>query len=289
MKKWISPFLTGLALLCLGCSNRADAQEFKEHLSKEFSVSSAATGRLAIYNLNGPIKVEGYAGDKVIVGIEKVITADDSDRLALGKAEFKLGFDQHGDSITVYIAEPFDTRPHRWEQWNGNNRNIEYDFQLSFVVRVPYGMNLVVSTVNRGDIIVSDVAGALDINNVNGPITIRNAKGATRAKTINGDLTVNYLDMPPTPSDYYTLNGTLSVTYPASLSAVCQFKSMNGSFYTDFPNVEILPAQVTKNQEQTGNGLMYKLNIAKRVKIGGGGKLFKFETMNGDIYIKKQS
>ena len=80
MKKWISPFLTGLALLCLGCLNAAHAQEFKEHISKEFPVSSAATGRLAIYNLNGPIKVEGYAGDKVIVGIDKVITADDTDR-----------------------------------------------------------------------------------------------------------------------------------------------------------------------------------------------------------------
>jgi hypothetical protein len=289
MKKWISPFLTGLALLCLGGFSGANAQEFKEHIQKEFPVSAAATGRLAIYNLNGPIKVEGYAGDKVIVAIDKVITADDSDRLNMGKAEFRLGFDQHGDSITVYIAEPIDTRPHKWERWEGNNRNIEYDFQLSFVVRVPYAMNLLVSTVNRGDIVVQDVAGALDVNNVNGPITIKNARGATRARTINGDLTVNYLDMPATPSDYYTLNGTLSVTYPANMSGICQFKSMNGSFYTDFPNVEILPAQVTKNQEQTGSGLMYKLNIAKRIKIGGGGKLFKFETMNGDIYIKKQS
>jgi len=285
MKKFITPFLTGLALLCLA---GAEAQEYKEHIQKEFPVTAAAAGHVVIYNLNGPIKVEGYGGDKVEIGIDKVITADDSDRLNKGKAEFKLGFDQHADSITVYIAEPFDTRPHKWVGWDGD-RNIEYDFQLSFTVRVPYAMNVKVSTVNRGDIVVQDVSGALDVNNVNGPITIKNAKGETRAHTINGDLTVNYLDMPPMGSDYYTLNGTLTVTYPASMSGICQFKSMNGSFYTDFPDFEILPAQVTKNEQQTGKGVMYKLNVAKRIKIGNGGKLFKFETMNGDIYIKKQS
>ena len=286
MKKLFIPFLTGLLLLCFAGAN---AQEFKEHITKEFPVTSAATGQLAIYNLNGPIRVEGYAGDKIVVDIDKVITADDNDRLTIGKNEFRLGFDQHGDTIVVYIAEPFDTRPHRWENRNGNNKQIDYDFQLSFTVRVPYTLGLHISTVNRGDISVSDVAGPLDINNVNGPITIKNAKGATRAKTINGDLTVNYLDTPPAISDYYTLNGTLSVTYPPSLSAICQFKSMNGSFYTDFPNVEILPALVTKNTVPHGDGITYKLNIAKQIRIGNGGKLFKFETLNGDIYIKKQS
>lgn len=289
MKKQFFPFLTGLALLCF-CG--ANAQEFREHIEKEFTLSSASAGRLAVYNVNGPIKVEGYAGDKVVIGIDKRISADDSDRLAEGKAEFKLGFEQHGDSILVYIAEPFDSRPHKWRRYEGDyegERNIEYEYQLSFTIRVPYAMNMHVSTVNNGDIQVQDVAGALDVDNVNGPIIIKNARGATRAHTINGDLTVSYREMPPMGSDYYTLNGTLSATYPANLNAICQFKSMNGSFYTDFPDVEILPAGVTKNEEPGRAGVRYKLNISKQVKIGSGGKLFKFETLNGDIYIKKQS
>ena len=287
MKRVFSPLLCGLALLC--CAG-VKAQEFKEHISKEFAVSKAASGVLAIYNLNGPVKVQGYAGDKVIVEIDELITADDSTDLQAGKDEFKMGIDQRTDSIMFYIAEPYDTRPHRrWRDDGWNTRRPEYDFQLSFTVKVPYAMSVIASTVNRGDIVVQDVAGSLDVNNVNGPITIRNAKGATRAKTINGDVTVNYLDVPPTASDYYTLNGELSVTYPASMSAICQFKSMNGSFYTDFSDVVVLPAQVEKNRQHTGDGVMYKLNVAKQVKIGSGGQLFKFETMNGDIYVKKQS
>jgi hypothetical protein len=287
MKRIFLPLFCGLALLCAA---GVKAQEFREHISKEFPVSAARPGLLAIYNLNGPVKVEGYAGDKVVVEIDELITADDSTDLQAGKNEFRLGIDQKTDSIMFYIAEPYDTRPHRrWNDDGWNTRRPAYDFQLSFTVKIPYAMGLIASTVNRGDIVVQDVAGTLDLNNVNGPITIRNAKGATKVRTINGDVTVNYLDVPPAASDYYTLNGELSVTYPASMSAICQFKSMNGSFYTNFSDVEILPAQVEKNRQQTGDGVMYKLNVAKQVKIGSGGKLFKFETMNGDIYVKKQS
>jgi hypothetical protein len=287
MKRVFSPLLCGLALLCY---TGVKAQEFREHITKEFPVTAAKPGVLAIYNLNGPVKVEGYAGDKVVVEIDKVITADDSTDLQTGKREFKMGIDQNADTIMFYIEEPYDTRPHRrWRDDGWGTRRPEYEFQLSFIIKVPYAMNVVASTVNRGDIVVQDVAGTLDLNNVNGPITIRNAKGATKVRTINGDVTVNYLDVPQTASDYYTLNGELSVTYPASMSAVCQFKSMNGSFYTNFSDVVILPAQVIKNREQTGNGVMYKLNVARQIKIGSGGQLFKFETMNGDIYVKKQS
>ena len=289
MKKIICPLLTGLTMFCLA-PTLARAQEFKEHIRKEFAAPKPSAEVLAIYNLNGPIRVEGYSGDKVVVEIDKTLSASDTDNLEFGKREFQLGFDQHGDSIVVYIAEPFDTRPHNWNRYDRSDRREHgYDFNLAFVVRVPFGMNLHISTVNHGDVEVQDVAGELSVHNVNGRITIKNAKGATTARTINGDLTVNYVSAPLGPSEYYTLNGKLEVTYPADLSAICQFKSMNGEFYTDFPNAEILPVTVTKNEEHRETGTRYKLNIARRVKIGNGANLFRFETMNGNIYIKKQS
>jgi hypothetical protein len=63
---------------------------------------------------------------------------------------------------------------------------------------------------------------------------------------------------------------------------------MNGQYYTDFPNAEILPARVTKTQSSEGGSTTYKLNKNSDVRIGAGGKTFKFETLNGNIYIKKQ-
>jgi DUF4097 and DUF4098 domain-containing protein YvlB len=288
MKKFCIPLLAGLVICC--AKSTALAQEFKEKVSKTFTLEKAASSTvLTLYNIAGSIKVEGYSGNQVVMEIDKTISADNSQDLETGKKEFKLGFDQKEDSIIAYIAEPYDSRPHRNWHNGWDDRRIEYDYHLDFTIKVPIGINLHVSTINDGDISVKDVTGTLGVYNVNGAIEIANAKGTTTAHTVNGGVTVSYQDTPPEASSYYTVNGEMSITYPASLSADLQFKSMNGEFYTDFPNVEIMPARVVKSQEKKGGTTVYKLNKNMEVRIGTGGKLFKFETLNGNIYIKKQS
>ncbi|HTI93394.1 MAG TPA: hypothetical protein VL727_22505 [Puia sp.] len=288
MKRKFIPLFVGLGMLC-AIRPAANAQEFKEHIKKEFPVLKATGTVLAIYDLEGSINVEGYAGDKVVLEIDKVISAKTTELVETGKKEFKLEFEQKSDSIIVYIAEPYDTRPHSDRQRYNNERRIEYRCQLQFTVKVPYDMSLDIRTVNNGSLSIQDVNGSLKAHNVNGGITIKNAKGATEARTINGGVTVNYLSVPTDSSSYYTLNGTLEVTYPAALSANIQFKSMNGAFYTDFENTEPLPLFVVKNVENAGKGTMYRLDVARRIKFGNGGTVLKFETMNGNIYVKKQS
>jgi hypothetical protein len=296
MKKLFFPLLAGLGIVCgFRIDASAQKQEFKQHISKEFTLQKGMGGVLALYNLNGSLNVEGYSGDKVLIEVDERLTADDNEDLEVGKKEFKLAFDTTADSIIVYIAEPFDTRPcnncDRWDRRGGysDRREIPYDFDLVFTIKVPYHMNLNISTVNKGDITVESVSGSLRVNNVNGKITIKDARADTWAHTINGNLTVNYLEIPTGNSEFYTLNGTLSVTFPQSLSADLQFKSWNGSFYTDFPKWEILPVKVTKNVQKKEGGTEYQLIIDKQIRIGEGGRLFKFETMNGNIYIKRQA
>ncbi|MCW3088408.1 MAG: hypothetical protein JWQ78_1794 [Sediminibacterium sp.] len=288
MKKILIPLVAGCVL---SCAQPSAAQEFKTHVSKEFTVQKGASATvLSIYNIFGSVKVEGYAGDKVIMEIDQTISAKSNEVLEEGKKEFQLAFDQQSDTIMAYIAAPYDSRPHEnYGHWN-DRRRIEYKYTLEFTVKVPYNMNLNVSTVNNGNVLVKDVGGSLRVSNVNGAITVANAKsGKMHIHTINGDVTVNHLAIPDTESSYYTLNGRLEVTYPSNLSADLEFKSMNGSFYTDFPDAEILPGRVTKTQEKKADGTVYKLNKNSDLRIGGGGKTFKFETLNGNIYIKKQS
>ena len=310
MKLDFIPLIAGLALSCAQTPAYSQAskqetkqevrrerykkeypEEFKEHISKQYTIQKTTGSMLTIYNLEGFIKVEGYAGDKVLIEVDKTISAKTTAILEEGKKEIKLGFEQIGDSVAAYMIEPWDTRPHDWkdrDNWQDHKR-IEYRCNLEFTVKVPFNINLRVSAVNNGDVTVKDVTGTLRVNNVNGAITITNAKGKTDAHTINGDLTVNYLSNPPEASSYNTLNGKLTVTYQPDLSADLQFKSMNGAFYTDFPDTEILPVTITKNQEKKGDGTVYKLNKDTQMRIGKGGTKIKFETMNGNIYIKKQS
>ncbi len=285
MKNVLIPMLAGLVLSC--AHSVAQSQEFKEKVNKEFAGAST----LVIYNINGFIDVEGTNSDKVSFEVDKRITAKEKEVLEEGKRELKLVFEQKGDTVIAYIAEPFDSRPNEnYRNWNnGENRRIEYDYTLDFTVKVPRQMNVRVSTVNRGDVTVKDVAGPMRVRNVNGGIRLTNARGATDVHTINGNVEANYLASPPEKSSYYTLNGDIKVSYPANLSADLQFKTFQGEFYTDFPETEVLPAQVVKNEERKGDKTVYKLNKTTSIRIGNGGKTLRFETFNGSVYIKKQS
>jgi hypothetical protein len=288
MKKIIVILLVGTGILCT--LPKANAREFKEHLSKEFTLAGNASGsKLFIYNISGFIKVEGYSGNTVLLEMDKTISADDDKNLETGKKEFRLAFQQNNDTVMAYIASPFDSRPHRKWQYNDDRRDIDYNYNVDFTVKVPFGMNLNISTINDGIISVNNVTGTLDISNINEQIIIKNAKGTTYAHTINGDVTVNYLTNPPEESSYTTINGNIKISYQPGLSADLQFKSMNGEFFTDFPDVERLPASVIKEKANKGEGTVYKLNAKTSVRFGKGGKTFKFETLNGNVYIKKQS
>lgn len=278
----------GIGIICT--VPKANGREFKEHLNKEFTISKdASSGTLFIYNISGFIKVEGCEGNRVLLEMYKTITADDDNNLETGKKEFRLAFDRNSDTIIAYIAEPFDSRPHRNWQYNDDRDEIRYSFNVDFIVKVPFGMNLHISTVNDGIISVNNVSGALHISNVNAEISIKNARGTTYAHTVNGDVSVDYLSNPSGESSYNTINGNIHISFQPDLSADLQFKSIHGDFFTDFPDVELLPASVTKIREKNGAGTIYKLNTITAVRFGKGGKIFRFETLNGNIYIRKQS
>ncbi|MES2276652.1 MAG: hypothetical protein V4592_11570 [Bacteroidota bacterium] len=267
---------------------RNGGPEFKEHISKQFTLQKPAAGSVfALYNVFGGVKVEGYSGNQVVIEIDETIMGDKAEDVELAKKEFKLGFDQKADSIIAYTAAPYDSRPHDHGYHNDGDHNRHYIVKLEYTVKVPNNIYLRVSTVNDGDMYIKDVYGALNVYNVNGPITIVNAKSTTVARTVNGPVTVNYLSIPQDASSYYTVNGKMEVTYPSNFEANLQFKSMNGQFFTDFPDTEVLPTEIVKTENKNNNGTTYKMNKNTAIRVGKGGKLFKFETLNGNIYIKK--
>ncbi len=262
----------------------ADKIEYKQHISKQFTLQKPAAGSVfALYNVFGDVKVEGYNGNQVMIEIDETIMANKAEDLEEAKKSFKPGFDQKADSIIAYTAEPYDSRPNI----GSNNARRNYTIKLDYTVKVPNNINIKVSTVNSGEVIVKDVYSTLNASNVNGPVTIVNAKGITNAHTVNGNITASYLAIPPDASGYKTVNGKVEVSYPSSLSADMQLRSMNGQFYTDFPNAEKLPTEITKTESRKDNAIVYRLNKSTKIRVGNGGKLFKFETLNGNIYIKK--
>jgi len=289
MKPSILPQLTGVLVLLFSCQAQAQDREATEKISKEFTVSTDASRNvLALYNIDGAVTVQGYDGNKVVIEATKIIRADDQQTLELGKKEAQLGFLQRGDSIVVYTAAPYDSRPHdNHNEWH--HKDIDYHYTFNYVVKVPRQLNLHLSTVNNGKVTVQDVAGKIEAYNVNGAIALTGVRGTTKARTVNGNVEASYVGNPDGASSYHTINGQIIVSYPKDISADVHFKSMHGELLTDFPNVETLPVQVTQNKQNSGNGTRYKLNKDTAMRLGKGGKDFRFETLNGDVTIKQQS
>lgn len=285
MKKLIIPVLAGLGLVCTFVTLD---QEYTENITREFTLQKEGSqSTMAVYNVFGFVRVEGYNGDKVLCSVKKTISGENSSDIEKGKSEVTLDFIQNADSIVAFITEPFDTRPRKHIS-NNRDHKIDYNFRLDFTVKVPYDMNLTISTILSGDIEITSVNGKLDVHHVNGAITLNDIKGITNARTVNGNIYARYASNPHGESSYTTINGDINVHYKPGLSADMQFKSMTGEFFTDFPEAKLQPNVVTKSKTEKENTTVYKIDNVSNIRFGEGGWLYNFETLNGNVYIKNQ-
>ena len=276
-------------------------QQFNEKITREltFEKKSDKNG-LMIANINGSIKVEGYNGDKILVEVEKSILAKTNERLEKGKQEIQLGIIDLADTLILYVkgtCSDFgrnNQKYHRneragkgwnynWSSWDKNCKE-EYRYTMNFTVKVPFHINLAVSTINDGDISVNQVKGSVYADNINGAIKLSKIAGPTSVSSINGNLDLDYEQNPNAPCRYYALNGDINIFFKKGLAASVSFESFNGDFFTNVESIEALPVQLEKKQK--GNGVEYKLN-GHRYKVGKGGVTLDFETFNGDVILKE--
>jgi len=275
----------------------AAAQEFTEKIEKKLAFEKkGAQNALVVSNINGSINVVGYEGDEILVEVNKKITAKTSARLEKGKQELQLGVVNDVDTIYLYVQDGCNIfSRHARNRWSRNDWgydsdcrdcNIEYDYAMDFTIKVPSNINVAVSTINEGDVLVENVKGAVEANNINGSIQLAKLVGEARASTINGDLDVDYLNNPPKDCRFYSLNGDINALFPKGLAAELSFESFNGEFFTNIDQIQPLPMSVVKNDEKK-NGTKYKVN-GNRYQVGNGGVYLDFETFNGNVYLKEK-
>lgn len=295
-----------LPLICILFTGILMAQTHTEKISREFVLEKKSPDNtLILANINGDVKVTSYEGDKIMVEVTKTIRAKTDARLEKGKSEIQLGVIDRVDTLVLFVEGPCisfgradrkNKGDGRWSRngqfsydWNdcNNNRSCreDYDYTMDFVVKVPASMNISVSTVNDGDILVENVKGAVVANNINGSIKLTNLMRETDASTINGDLDITYTKNPDKACRFYSLNGDINALFQKGLAANLSFESYNGDFYTDIQPLESLPVKVEKTEE--GDGIKYKVN-GNRYKIRTGGALLDFETFNGDVFLKEK-
>lgn len=282
-----------LAALTLGLclmSTWVNAQKkvFEETIKKEVTFkSSSSDNTLVLKNIFGPITVEGYSGNTIQIVADKKITGDSQANVDLGKSELNVKVVEKENKIIVHPDAPyisFNEKGLRYD-WCNNYEEPDYQHKLSFRVKVPKGINLNVSTVNDGDIYIANTSGNfIKVNNVNGGIDLKNVEGKTNLHCINGEVNVSYASNPKEDSKYYSLNGDINIVYQNALSADVSFKSMNGEIFTDFE----VTKQFVRTNKEGGNGkAKFKYESTPIVQIGRGGLQLDFETLNGNVFIKK--
>jgi DUF4097 and DUF4098 domain-containing protein YvlB len=285
----------------LGASLQLTAQTHTEKIVKEFVFEKkGAHNALMIANINGDIKVQATTGDKILVEITKTIDGKTPERLASGKEEIQLGIVDLADTVILYVSSPCNhfekSSPksrhshmgtkwgYRWED-RGRSCHELYNYTLDFTVSVPSEVNLLVSTINDGDVSVQNVKGVVKAHNINGGIKLENLTSEAEAHTINGDVDILYIKNPQRECRFYTLNGDINAIFEKGLTASMGFQSFNGSLYTNIDRLENLPVQVEK--ENKDGSIKYKVND-NRFKIGAGGPYLDFETFNGNVYVKEK-
>jgi DUF4097 and DUF4098 domain-containing protein YvlB len=294
--KW--QILTVLALTAMNVT----AQTHTEKITKELVFEKRSPeNTLMVANVNGNIHVVGYEGDKVIIEVNKWISGKTEARLEKGKKDLQLGVMDRADTLILYTQDGCMSFGHHaqrknkngWHRsgwgydWECNGRNCEseFDYKMDFTIRVPVGVNLVLSTINEGDVTVENVSGAVKANNINGSIRLTNLSREADATTINGNVDVTYTSNPKNECRFYSLNGDINALFQKGLAANLSFESFNGDFYTNVDKIESLPVTV----EKTGNGESVKYKISDtRYRIGNGGVFLDFETFNGNVYLKEQ-
>ena len=163
-----------------------------------------------------------------------------------------------------------------------------WNVKTQLEVEVPSGMDLVVSTYNDGDLIITNIQGEVELTNYNGEITALGISGSVVATTYNGDVKVTFDKVTEgKPMSYSTYNGDLDLTFPASTKATFKMKTEQGDIYTGF-DMNITSSGPVKQQDAKTGSFKLKIDEWKRGDINGGGPEITMKNYNGDIYIRKK-
>jgi cytoskeletal protein CcmA (bactofilin family) len=139
--------------------------------------------------------------------------------------------------------------------------------KVSGNIVLPKGVKLDVESVN-GDVSVAAAARDLVIRTVNGDIDVKESFGPVELHTTNGDIEAGVREVNGQVK-VGTTNGDVSLTMPSALNAALNMRTVNGELDLGF----------------TGN---FTRNTKKSIvaTLGLGGSPIEIETTNGDISVK---
>jgi len=225
----------------------------------------------------GSITITGYSGPEVIVEarartreVKKTRENDKARGMKLIQiASTGLTVTEENNEMRIGVAS--------LQQW------------VDLTIQVPVDISLKVSAFNGGDVEITGVNGAMEVNNHNGGIRMADISGSVVAQSFNGEVKVSLNRITPdSPMSFVTWNGDVDVTLPPDTRANLKLKSEQGDIFSDFEFQLISPPKKAEAGARDEEG-RYKISFDKTINgaINGGGPEFSFRNFNGDIFIRK--
>ncbi|MEM8893813.1 MAG: hypothetical protein AAGC88_04490 [Bacteroidota bacterium] len=273
-----------ISVFAIALSGNLLAQKYSTTF--EESIDTQGISTVIISNVYGAI--DAAAGsDKIEVIADVNMSGRNQAQLDRLESGISLGIERWADTLLVYnkapwLCERYLTKDCHY-QWNSRT---DGDYRFDIKVSLPANLNLEAATVNHGDITIEGMTGLVSADNVNGSIKLKEILNVADARTINGQLEVKFKAAPSVAGNFYALNGDITSEFPEDLSAEIFFKSFNGDFFTDFDfSTNKNAAQVKVNESRSGT--TYKIEEKTSISVGGGDVPLSFETLNGNMYVKR--
>ncbi|MEM1358283.1 MAG: DUF4097 family beta strand repeat-containing protein, partial [Bacteroidota bacterium] len=247
----------------------------RETITREFAAGKNMA--LDVHNITGAIKVVGYAGDKIKVTVEKVIKATSDKDLQLGIEEVQMGAIEQRNHLYLYHESPYTdfspgTKHFQVSDCGGNCYN--YQFYLHYQVMVPHHMNLMLSTINGGDIHVQQVEGEkIEARHISGSVYMTEVAGVQEVYTISGHIEVSFTKNPTTVTSFVSTSGHVSLDLQEGFGGEISFSSISGKLHSSFP----------VNGKRLHEGLG---NEHSPVKVGNGGARMEIRSVSGNLFLE---
>jgi hypothetical protein len=260
--------------------------EDNEKIERSFALSGGDPHKLLVDNISGFVHVTGYSGAQVQVSVNRQNGADSSAALAEAKRDVRLDMSQQGNFVRLYADGPFRNRDgvnYRGDDYYGYRVIFDYEIQ------VPYDTELILKTINDGDIVVKKVSGDFSVNGLNGGIEMEEISGSGSVHTLNGPVKVAFTRNPAKPSSFHSLNGSVDVYFQPGLNADLDFHTLNGGIYSDF-DVTTRPVEASVSGPNGNGRFLYRVdNRNMAARAGSGGPQLKFDTLNGSIRLHSKA
>ncbi len=236
---------------CMESRNNSDRGWYCE--VREFEMSPGAFDQVDA-SPNGSIEVTGWDRGQihVLAKVQGRARTDDIAESLVSEVQISKG------GMSLDADGP---KTERRESWS-----------VSYRISVPHESDLDLNTVNGG-ITVDDVQGDIEFSATNGGVSLMEVGGSVSGRTTNGGLKIQLSGdrWDGEGLDVRTTNGGIVLVLPDDFNAELESATTNGGISVDFPI--------------TVSG---RIDRRLKTQLGSGGPLIRAITTNGGVTIKKR-